>query len=272
VIFQEICAADRRLRINHKAVIQQPWVRPDVMALLEGYLSAYAAYHGLSAKEVAHIYEAFVVRYAVDVEEFLRTGSYPAALGKSATFGRREYDIALILSPLTGVPRCRIVHNIAEAAMGVDGRVAVVGAGSGLELELLRRYAGAATVESFDLDVSDFVRHQFRDFEVREREFKADGEKFEWIFAVELLEHLSDPFAFLATCCAGLVRGGTLYATTATNMPQCDHLYNFLDDELFAERVEQIGFRIAHQSAIEHAANFQQLNAKNTWYALEKTR
>lgn len=271
-MLNDLFQADRRLRISHKALLTMPGVREDLIVLLDNYLNDYMAYHQLTVDAVVQSYQAFLRRYLDDVKSFMTTGKYPIALGHKAFFNRLDYDLALILSVLTTFPRYRILDHIKNAANALKGDAVVIGVGSGLELELLALFSKADKILAYDLSISDFVRQRFNSIGVFEEEFVGQHEAFDYVFAVELLEHLSDPYAFVAMCHRSLRIGGRLFATTATNMPQCDHVYNFVDDGEFIDTVGAMGFRIEDKEDLQHASMDDHLKARNTWYVLQKTK
>ena len=271
-MLREIFDVDRRLRVNYKKLLSLLGTKEDLVSIVDRYLFDYAVYNQLTVDDIVQSYQVFVSRYSDDIKNFMATQKYPVEMGKSAEFHRLDYDIALILSVVTSIHRYKIIDNIRNVAAGVGGRVAVVGAGSGLELELMNLYSPAGEIESFDLNVSGFVKKRFNAIRVFERKFLGVERQYDNIFAVELLEHLADPYQFLSVCCSSLRNDGRLFTTTAMNVPQCDHLYNFLDDRVFENKVYEIGFKVEIKDEIPHDSINKNLNAKNTWYVLQKNK
>ena len=86
------------------------------------------------------------------------------------------------------------------------------------------------------------------------------------VYAIELLEHLDDPYAFLKDCRDSLAPGGRAIVTTATNVPQFDHRYNFVSDEEFERRAADLGLRLEHKRVIPHDYARTQIVARNAFY------
>ena len=142
--------------------------------------------------------------------------------------------------------------------------------GSGLELEIINKVNNRINVDAYDICITEFVSRFKNVFNVIEGEFKGSYSVYDHIIAIELLEHLEDPFKFLQLCYNSLRKEGVLATTTATNMPQFDHLYNFDDDNYFKGKVENIGYLISIKEDLPHSYMIKDLNAKNTWYLLKK--
>ena len=53
-----------------------------------------------------------------------------------------------------------------------------------------------------------------------------------------------------------LIEGGMLHCTTAKNIPQFDHLYNFIDNEEFIRNVKKIGFNIQNTAIVNFISSF----------------
>ncbi len=58
----------------------------------------------------------------------------------------------------------------------------------------------------------------------------AAKKKYDTIFAIELLEHLENPYEIMESFGRSLKKDGRLIITTARNVPQFDHLFNFTDE------------------------------------------
>lgn len=269
-MLSEILDKDRRLRINYKSLLNLSETKMDLVDIVDNYLTDYALYSQLTADEIVQSYQVFIGRYLEDIKNFLTTRKYPVELGRIATFHRTDYDIALMLSIVTNKARYQIIDRVRNAAMEASGKVAVVGVGSGLELEIMRLFSPPISLEAFDLNVSGYVRHRFNAIKVYEQEFSGIEKDYDQIFAIELLEHLTDPYRFLSICHGSLKNGGKLLTTTATNMPQCDHVFNFSDSAAFLPQLKKIGFSVEVAEDFAHESMYADLKARNTWYVLRK--
>src|SRR4030042_3805324 len=161
-----------------------------LLDIINAYLTEYVDFYKLSLEETLRRYFTFVNRYVSDLKAFENTGLFPFQDKNSEVFDiqRITYDIFLILSGLLQKHRFQIIKNISEAEKSY-GNCLIVGAGSGLELHLLRdKYNN---VDAYDISISDFCKHRFSDLNLFEEKYDACCEKkYDAIYAIELLEHL----------------------------------------------------------------------------------
>ena len=239
-------------------------------AKLSGYLDAYAKEHQLSAKEIAKFYNEYIFSYNEDIQAFLETGKYPPFLDSNRIPpSRKAYSIILILSTLLTRHRFRIMQLVEEKTPKIKNGL-FIGCGPGLELELLR--GKFEHMIAYDLSLDPFLSSQHPQVEFREALFTGQKEKeFDCVFLIELLEHLTDPYQLLSDCSQVLQRGGEVHLTTATNLPQWDHYYNFEPDHVeFEQKIQDLGFTLHFKEIISHAYLVTDLGSKNHYYILKK--
>jgi hypothetical protein len=208
--------------------------------------------------------------YLNDVREFEKSGKYPFQLRKTCFFERVQYDIALLLSVVLTEPRHRIMKACMREALRLNKDALILGIGTGLELELIQSSENPIEICAYDIEVSPFIRKNFKELQVHEQEYTGQHSNCEAIFAIELLEHLSDPLGFCELIHESLEIGGRFVTTTAKNIPQQDHLYNFDNDEDFESELIRIGFRITEKEKIKHKSLFNDINSANTFYVLTR--
>lgn len=269
-MLSELFNIDRRLRINYKRLLACPFVKKDLINTIDCYLSDFAIYHNLTTEDILISYNYFVKRYSEDIKNFISKGKYPKELGSVNNIDRIDYDISLILSTVVTIHRHRIIVNIRKYCSEVNGKTLIVGVGSGLELEILRHCGKTKISDAYDIHVSNFIMDRFKDIRVNEHKFSGKREYHDNIIAIELLEHLIDPYNFMSICHDSLKNKGKFFITTATNVPQFDHLYNFRNDDKFENEIYNLGFNILDKENIQHDSFIKKLKAKNTWYILEK--
>lgn len=269
-MLNEIFNIDRRLRIDHKRLLASPSVNEDLIVTIDRYLADFAIYNNLTAHDILHSYDGFVKRYSEDIKDFIATCKYPIELEKENNIDRIDYDISLILSSAITIHRHKIINNIREYCSEIVGKTSIIGLGSGLELELLNLYCSTKVIEAYDINISKFVKDRFNNIRLMEHEFSEKKGYYNNIFAIELLEHLTDPYYFMSICYDSLKIRGRLFITTATNVPQFDHLFNFQNDNEFKNEINSLGFKIIDKEDIPHDFFSKNLNGKNTWYVLEK--
>lgn len=234
------------------------------------YIDKYIAYHSLSESEVATYYLNYIRQYNKDVRNFDKTRKYPLQISDSVKIPTRiPYNIILLLSTILTVHRFKIMQLIQGQTIFSEKSL-FIGIGPGLELHLLRNKL--QNIVAYDLTLDPFLQEYHREVIFRNEYFNGNGEEqFDSIFLIELLEHLQDPFELLTNCEKVLRPNGRIYLTTATNIPQFDHLYNFEPDHLiFEERVKKIGLTISFVEDIPHAFITAGIDSKNRYYILKK--
>jgi 2-polyprenyl-3-methyl-5-hydroxy-6-metoxy-1,4-benzoquinol methylase len=131
-----------------------------------------------------------------------------------------------------------------------------IGCGPGIEIELVKGKTQSLT--AYDLDIDPFLSHAHPSVDFCNTFFDGSGDaRYDTIYLIEILEHLSDPLALLESCKKVLAPNGRLHLTTATNLPQFDHRYNF-------EPSHETRFK----EDIEHAYMTTDIEARNRYYVL----
>lgn len=267
-MINRVAAESRFIDMERTKLADSGCLDGEVLEICDGFLRDFAAYHDVSMARIAEDYLGFVRDYSQDIRHFSATGKYPFESGKVRALGRVQYDLALIMSTVVSVPRHRLMKKLMEVARGDLGRTAVVGVGPGIELDIIRRCRSASSLEAFDIDLSAFAADRFSGI-VHESEFTGGEGHYESIFAIELLEHLAAPFKLISACREALSPGGRLICTTAVNMPQFDHLFNFEDSKFEAE-VAALGFDMVEKENLAHDYLGAGFEAKNVFYVLER--
>lgn len=236
------------------------------------YINHYIGFHSLSKEEVATSYLKYIKQYNKDVRNFSVTNKYPLFLEKKVTHPSRiDYSVVLLLSTIFTEHRFRIMQLIKNVTrVSLNGLF--IGIGPGLELFLLQ--SKIKNVTAFDLTLDDFL-FDFYDsskFSFKNEYFDGTGkERYDSIFLIELLEHIKDPYELLMNCVNVLSPGGRIYLTTATNIPQFDHLYNFSAAHInFEDKVKELGLTIEFMEDIPHGFITKGVDSKNRYYILKK--
>jgi hypothetical protein len=267
-MLSEIFEKDRLIRIAHNKLQNSIYYNPEIVTKIDNFLNCYAKFYDLSVDNVITIYNNFTYNYSIDIRDFLKTGKYPSELGVERVINRIDYDIFLIVSVVSTIHRHRIFNQLLQSSLGGSSDITLIGVGSGLEIEFLDRSSNRIT--AYDISISDFVKSKYTDVKIIEGYFDGTEYNLSKIYAIELVEHLSDPIKFLKLIYSSLIDGGQFFFTTATNVPQIDHMYNFPDMNDFESKLRDIGFDIETNNFIPHEYILSKLDASNNWFGVKK--
>ena len=245
-------------------------VKKDVLySSVQCYVEKYVSFNGITAEKAIEIYTNYITTYNRHCKRFMKTGRYPLENGEhDFQMSREEYDVVLLLSVLFTPHRFRIMQAVGNS--GLAEKALFIGLGSGLEIFLTQNKF--QEIHGYDLTVSPFLFSEFTNVKLKAELYEGQYQNFyDVIYLVELLEHLEDPYELLATCCGSLKKGGRVLLTTATNIPQFDHFYNFPEDHLlFESKLIEMGFRIISKETITHNYLALELKPCNHFYEVEK--
>lgn len=234
------------------------------------YLEKYVEYNNISVDEAIDHYTQYIIEFNKDSKQFLKTNKYPYELkGQMKDISREAYDIVLLFSVLLTPHRFRIM-DLLKKHSNKEQNALYIGLGTGLEMDLTKEMYQSLT--AYDLSINAFLSKEFKDVEIHTELYV--GQKtshYNAVYLIELLEHLEAPYDLLQITLDSLSPGGKCFLTTATNIPQFDHLYNFPEEHSdFEKQVENMGFKVVLKEFIPH--NFMTLNiaSSNHFYILEK--
>jgi hypothetical protein len=233
------------------------------------YLEKYASSNNISPATAIDAYNRFIALFNKHCKQFVKTGTYPAQNGADpVSIRREEYDIVLLLSVLFTPHRFRIMQLISQKNLADRGLF--IGLGPGLELFLTRNHF--KEIHAYDLSLNDFLTSEFPGIQLNKELYAGQPKNyFDAIYMIELLEHLSDPLELIHICYGSLKQNGKIFLTTATDLPQFDHLYNFPKDHAYFEKeIIQMGFRILYKEPIAHEYLTLQIKPFNHFYTLER--
>lgn len=262
-LFGELIKVDRKLELDYEyACDDAPETAGQVRAIAENYLEGYTAFNKITRETVLSSYAETVRRYANDIRVFVETGKYPLELNREQPLlSRIDYDLFLILTILVTKHRCAIMEELTK--LSVADNALVIGVGSGVELSFLGH---PRENDAYDLYVNPYARSAFPQWSFREELYRPGEKHYSAIYAIELLEHLEQPYEFLADCRESLLPDGRLVVTTATNVPQFDHRFNFVSDEDFESRAAALGLKVDYKHVIPHAYPRTNIGARNVFY------
>jgi len=267
--FQNLLQESRLLSMLHENMDQEIFTSRLYQSLTH-YFNQYTEFNHVTANDAILIYQNFISAYSKHAKKFIKTGVYPLHEGeKTFSINRQEYDLVLLLSVLFTEHRFRIMQLINEKAEN-DASSLCVGVGPGLELLLTNgKYS---KMDAYDVTISDFLYKYFPRVTFYKQIYDGQNQNgYNAIFLIEILEHLADPFELLQISYLSLAEGGRVYLTTATDIPQFDHLYNFPADHVeFEHTIKQMGFAVEYTEQIHHKYFSLSIKSSNRFYILRK--
>src|SRR5580658_6298857 len=209
--FEGLIQASRKLRMDYEdATTDAPESAASVRLATSTFLEGYVAFNRISQEAAVASYMETIRRYVSDIRAFRATGKYPLEIEpKPWELGRTDYDLFLILTILVTRHRCAIMEEIMKISL--PGRPLVIGVGSGVELCFIQAPEGG---DAYDLYINSFARQAFTQWNFHEKWYSPSDRRYGAVYAIELLEHLEEPYAFVADCHKSLDTGGRLVATT----------------------------------------------------------
>lgn len=240
-------------------------------SFIDKYLESYCLYYNLSTNYICEVHERFVRKYQQDLKNFSITKKYPFELDNdSFLLSRIDYDLILILSFLLEKHRFKIASWLNEFV--VEDDILCIGIGPGVELGILIEHQNInlKNFVGYDLQISDFVRSKFGD-NIMEEEFQPNNRKYKTVLLIEILEHLYDPEQMIRLVADCLSSTGSLFITTAINIPQFDHFYNFIPREI-RKILERSGLVASSVEVIDHHYLVSNVCSSNELVMAEKAR
>lgn len=269
--FDKMLENDRLAEMLHREVLDGNDVDPALIERLQSYAEAYARYNQLNEEDVSQHYQLFASAFMRELKAFEKDAQYPVQRGETGhTVDRIRYDIALIFSTLFTRHRYRLMYLVNLHFPKHAHRAACIGCGPALELIFLKKRVDI--MEGYDLSLNPFCRYAHPEVYFYEKPFTDEkSDTYDVLLAIELLEHLSDPYKLLHKAHTALKNGGYILLTTATDVPQFDHLYNFpADHSVFEKTCKEIGFELVYKECVSHRYLFSKVAASNHFYIFRK--
>ena len=222
-----------------------------VKKTLLSYIDKYIKYKNFSSYELQINYESFLRQYSKDAQFYLKSSNYPALSSNySYPIRREEYDVFLLLSTVLTQHRYDIMSEINKSLIESKSAL-IIGAGVGIEIELIKQSYNL--IDAYDIELDQFCYHSHPEVNFFEKEFISNKiHQYNDIYIIELLEHISDPYALLNDALEVMLPQGRIIITLAINIPQFDHLFNFNDMSLFLRNIDKLGLYVEYKKAIQH--------------------
>ena len=232
---------------------------------IDNFLFEYCEFNKIDEELILKSRSKFIQEYTKDLKVFSKTGLYPFELKKSKIqLSRIEYDLVLILSFLSEIYRFKIASWL--ASQKYKGNFLIIGCGPGVELGIIKEFCGLnnADFTIHDTEPSSFVQKKFG-LKIQKEYFKKSlypKDRFENVILIEILEHLCEPLKFIEDIQYVLKKDSCIYLTTANDIPQFDHLYNFKIGEI-KKILGNLSFDIKTYEIVKHSYLFSDVNASN---------
>lgn len=264
---QQLLTKSPVLKFFYDKICKSTDINESLSGNISEYISKYNEINNLNISDIQTIYHNFIRKYNKDIINFKETGLYPAQLTPDIQVPDRvEYDVILLISCLVSPHRYMMMDLLTKNTQTGD-KALFVGCGPGLEIALLQ--AHFSETHAFDIELNPQLRRLMPKVKFYQELFPSINAPatFDAIYLIEILEHLSDPWQLLRNCANALSLYGRLHLTTATNIPQFDHLYNFdSDHSVFEKRLKDMGLSVFENVALEHDYKDTSIKAKNHYY------
>ena len=234
---------------------------------IDSYFKAYCKFNKISIDQIISIRKKFLISYLKNLNSFEKSKKY-LNLNKNFNLTRIEYDIVLLLSFLIEDHRFKII-NLFSKEKFKEQDVLIIGSGPSIELAILRFYLKhKMKIDAYDLNFNSFIKKKFIR-ECKVSEYKYAKKKYSKIILIEFLEHINKPYQFLFRLKESLKKNGKILFTTAINIPQFDHVYNFKKKEVF-KKVKSMGYKKKDYYYIEHKMFLSKVKSANEYVTLIK--
>jgi hypothetical protein len=270
--FLTLLENSRLFDVLYTKLIENNTIDEKVFEILTNYFVSYITYFNLSDEQIIYIQMKFLNEYNLHLREFEKTRTYPYQNRINPPKDRLDYDISLLCSTFLSYHRYCIFETLYNKMnVGHNQNILVVGIGPGIELAVLEDISD--NIYAYDSDIGSFITNTFTKVHFSEKQFCYEPDKlYDKILLIELLEHLENPLHLLTDAMMSLRPDGCIHFTTAVNVPQFDHLYNFeLQDKELEKCILNNDFEIEYKLDIPH--NYKvNVDAYNCYYIIKRRK
>ena len=242
----------------------------DVKKILMNYINKYIEFKNSNAYELKSHYELFIKQFNKNAKQYIKTNTYPA-LSNDIKYDitREEYDVSLLLSTILTQHRYDIMTNIYKILKPLESTL-VIGSGIGIELELIKNHY--KSISAYDVKIDKFCNNTHKSVQFFEEEFtKNTTNKYDDIYIIELLEHVSTPYELIKNAKYALNKSGRIIITLAVDIPQFDHIFNFDDIDDFKKEIDILDLQVEYEKEINHKYIMNGLDtSKNIFMVLKE--
>jgi SAM-dependent methyltransferase len=228
----------------------------DDAAFILGKLEEFAALHGHGLVEILELYLQFTRQVVEEYRLYGKTGRYRYETETSAApdFGDGDFNLSYlyVLTLSTALNRSRYevfrhYRGMLKKHLGPGGAILEIGGGNCLDALYTCDFG---SVDVYELNDKSLIWQELLglrgqiNLKIETYDF-ADLRRYDFVSMIELLEHVSDPAAYLRGLHKVLKDDGHAYLTFAVRMPQFDHLYHFRSADECKRLLDDSGFAVA---------------------------
>ena len=221
-----------------------------------GTLEKFAAGQGHNLEDVLKLYRRFTDHVVEEYRRYAQTGKYRYETGAQpdTVFAGDDFDVCylyvLTLSTALNRSRYEVYRHYREMVRKYLERgnsLLEIGGGNCLDAMFA---SDLGRVEVYELNRKSLQWQELVglrgkiNLKIESYDF-AESRHYDFVSMVELLEHVSDPGAYLRGAHRVLKDYGRAYLTFAIRMPQFDHLYHFRTIEECEQLLSETGFCVA---------------------------
>ena len=268
--FKKILESSRFFDIQYTELLENNTIDNKILGILTDYFVSYISYFNLSDEQISDKHIEFLNEYRLHLREFEKTHKIPYQNKTNSKKERLDYDIPLLCSSFLTYHRYCIFETLYNKInAGLNQSVLVIGVGPGIELAILKDKS--KNISAYDTDIAAFIKTTFPEVHFSEKHFVYEPDKlYDKILLIEMLEHLENPGILLTDVMKSLKPHGRIHFTTAVNIPQFDHVYNFeLNDKNIENWIAKNDFEIEYKLDIPHNYTIK-VNAYNCYYIIKK--
>lgn len=220
-----------------------------------GKLNEFAARHGHSIEDVLNLYRRFTEQVIEEYRVYAETGKYRYETGESpgAVFGNEQFDFCYlyVLTISTALNRSRYevylhYREMVRKYLAHGDLLLEIGGGNCLDALFASDFGH---VDVYELNSESLVWQEIAglsgkvNLKIETYDF-AESKRYDFVSMLEVLEHVTDPGAYLRGAHRVLKDDGRAYLTFAIRMPQFDHIYHFRSIEECQQLLSEAGFRV----------------------------
>ena len=269
MFIEKLAKRDGVIKFQHKRLIEHIATKDlKLYKFIDKYFFNYCKFNNISINDVIKIRKKFLKNYLENLKKFKLHKSYKN-IDKNLKLQREDYDVILLLSFLIEAHRFKIAQLLSKEKFVND--ILIIGSGPSLEIAIIKLFLKKkVNIQAYDLNFNNFVKKKFKK-QCIQKEYCFKSKKFNSILIIEFLEHLSNPYKFLNYLKKSLKKNGKIIFTTAINIPQFDHLFNFKKRAVLG-KLKKLGLKKIFFKSIDHKILNLKINSKNEYIVVKNAR